>query len=70
MRAPIKKLKDASVNILSIGVGGKTNRDELIFMASSPAETHVFSVKNMEKLEDLIGSITGASCSSKFCLHL
>ena len=70
LRAPIKKLKDASVNIISIGVGDKTNRNELEFMATSPASTHVFSVKNMAQLRNLIGSITGASCSSKFCLYL
>lgn len=65
LKEPIKKLKDSSVNIISIGVGDKTNRNELNFMASTKA--HVFSVKNMDQLRVLIGSITSSSCSSKFC---
>ena len=64
---PIKKLKDSSVNIISIGVGYKTNKNELNFMASSPANTHVFSVNNMDQLRVLMGSITSSSCSCKFC---
>ena len=64
---PIKKLKESRVNIISIGVGHKTNKHELNFMASSPANTHVFSVNNMDQLRALIGSITSSSCSSKFC---
>ena len=67
LKDPIKKLKESSVNIISIGVGDKTNKYELNFMASSPANTHVFSVNNMDQLRALIGSITSSSCSSKFC---
>lgn len=65
LQDPIKKLKESSVNIISIGVGHKTNKYELNFMAS--ANTHVFSVNNMDQLRVLIGSITSSSCSSKFC---
>ena len=70
IRDPIKKLKDDSVNIISIGVGRGTNANELKFMASSPSSTHVFSVQNMEQLRNLIGSITSSSCSSEFFSHV
>ena len=66
LRDPIKKLKGSRVNIISIGVGRATNKYELNFMASSPINTHVFSVNNMDQLNVLIGSITSSSCSSKF----
>ena len=65
LKAPIKLLKDSSVNIISIGVGSKTNHNELKFMASSPSNTHVFSVQNMNQLQTLISSITASSCTSK-----
>ena len=65
LKAPIKLLKDSSVNIISIGVGSKTNQNELKFMASSPSNTHVFSVQNMNQLQTLINSITASSCTSK-----
>lgn len=65
LKAPIKLLKDSSVNIISIGVGSKTNQNELKFMASSPSNTHVFSVQNMNQLQTLISSITASSCTSK-----
>lgn len=65
LRAPIKRLKDSFVNIISIGVGRNTNPTELRFMASSPSNTHVFSVQNMEQLRTLIGSITASSCTCK-----
>ncbi|XP_078353361.1 uncharacterized protein LOC144638092 isoform X2 [Oculina patagonica] len=70
LKDPIKKLKDASVNIISIGVGDKTNRNELNFMASSPANTHVFSVQNMNQLRTLIGSITASSCQTYNCRYV
>lgn len=66
LRDPIKKLKDDSVNIISIGVGNKANVHELKFMATSPTSTHVYSVQNMDQLKNLIGSITSSSCSSEF----
>ena len=65
LKAPIKLLKDSAVNIISIGVGSKTNQNELKFMASSPSNTHVFSVQNMNQLQTLISSITASSCTSK-----
>ena len=65
LKTPIKLLKDSSVNIISIGVGSKANQNELKFMASSPSNTHVFSVQNMNQLQTLISSITASSCSSK-----
>ena len=65
LKAPIKLLKDSSVNIISIGVGSRTNQNELKFMASSPDNTHVFSVQNMNQLQTLISSITASSCTSK-----
>lgn len=67
---PIKKLKESRVNIISIGVGHKTNKHELNFMASSPANTHVFSVNNMDQLRALIGSITSSSCSTYNCRYV
>ena len=65
LKTPINLLKDSSVNIISIGVGSKTNQNELKFMASSPSNTHVFSVQNMNQLQTLISSITASSCTSK-----
>ncbi|CAH3183434.1 unnamed protein product [Porites evermanni] len=67
LKAPIKLLKDSSVNIISIGVGSKTNQNELKFMASSPDNTHVFSVQNMNQLQTLISSITASSCTTYNC---
>lgn len=65
LKAPIKLLKDSSVNIISVGVGKNINPSELQFMASLPSSRHVFSVQNMNQLRTLIGSITASSCTSK-----
>ena len=65
LKAPIKRLKDSSVNIISVGVGKKTKLNELKFMASSPTNTHLFSVQNTHQLRTLIGSISESSCTSK-----
>lgn len=65
IKAPIKLLKDSSVNIISVGVGKGTGLDELRFMASSPTNSHLFSVENTNQLGNLIGSITASSCTCK-----
>ena len=58
--APIRKLKDAGVNIFTIGIGPKVRRDELDFMASG--RTHVFYVANMQQLPTLLSRISSSSC--------
>ena len=65
LRAPVKQLKDSSINFVSIGVGSKINRQELQIMASDPVNSHVFYVSNMNQLQTLVGTITTASCSCK-----
>ncbi|XP_031574613.1 uncharacterized protein LOC116308348 isoform X2 [Actinia tenebrosa] len=70
LRAPTKRLKDSSVNIISIGVGSKINKAELELMATTPINSHVFYVTQMEQLKDLISSITTSSCSSFTCRYV
>ena len=69
LRAPTKRLKDSSVNIISIGVGAKVNKAELELMATTPINSHVFYVNQMDQLKDLISSITTSSCSCEYYLH-
>ncbi|XP_015763702.1 PREDICTED: uncharacterized protein LOC107342725 [Acropora digitifera] len=70
IKAPIKLLKDSSVNIISVGVGKGTGINELRFMASSPTSSHLFSVENTNQLGNLIGSITASSCTSYNCRYV
>ncbi|XP_068676816.1 uncharacterized protein [Montipora foliosa] len=70
LKAPIKRLKDSSVNIISVGVGKRTKLNELKFMASSPTNTHLFSVQNTHQLRTLIGSISESSCTTYNCRYV
>ncbi|XP_048582331.1 uncharacterized protein LOC5506315 isoform X2 [Nematostella vectensis] len=70
LKAPLKRLKDASVNIISIGVGRNINRNELELMASQPGRSHVYYVDSMKELKNLVNSISSSSCSSFSCRYV
>ena len=63
LRAPVKALKDASVNIFSIGVGEKIRKEELELMASD--KSHVYYVEKMADLQNIVDAITTQSCTGK-----
>ena len=66
LRYPVKQLKDSGVNIFSIGVGRKINRNELNFMASEPISSHVYFVKNMNELTAILHQLATSSCKGKY----
>ena len=55
-------LRDANVNIFSIGVGLSINVAELNTMASDPDDTHVFTLKSFSVIADIVDQVRAFVC--------
>ena len=65
LRVPVEELRSMKVNIFSVGVGQNLNRAELEFMASDPKASHLFYVRNMAELPQLLHTLASSSCQGK-----
>lgn len=65
LRSPVDELRSSKVNIFSVGVGQSLNRNELEFIASDPKASHLFFVRNMAELPNLLNTLAESSCQSK-----
>ena len=65
LRTPVQELLSIKVNIFSVGVGQNLNRRELEFMASEPKASHLFYVRNMAELPNLLHTLAESSCQGK-----
>lgn len=65
LTAPVNELRAMKVNIFSVGVGANVNQNELQFMASEPKDSHIFFVRNMAKLPELLHTLANSSCQGK-----
>lgn len=65
LRTPVKDLVDLRVNIFSVGVGNGLIKSELEFMASEPKNSHVFYVRDMAELPNLLHTLAQSSCQGK-----
>ena len=55
-------LKNNFVNIISIGVGPKVRKSELELIASRPINQHVFEVKDVWSLKDIVDTVKTEAC--------
>lgn len=65
LRVPVQELRSMKVNIFSVGVGQNLNRAELEIMASDPKDSHIFYVRNMAELPQLLHTLAKSSCQGK-----
>eukprot|EP00794_Sanderia_malayensis_P018008 gene18007-19809_t len=67
VRAAAQKLKDMSINMISIGVGSSISVDELNAMASSSG--HVFRVSGANYLNSIVSKVKTESCKVFTCVY-
>ncbi|CAH3168650.1 unnamed protein product [Porites evermanni] len=70
LRSPVEELRSSKVNIFSVGVGQSLNRNELEFMASDPKASHLFFVRNMAELPNLLNTLAESSCQIFKCKYV
>ena len=51
--------------MFAIGIGSKINTTQLVPLASSPAQDHVFLVTEFNKLLSFVNSVAEGTCSGK-----
>ncbi|XP_065060896.1 cochlin-like [Rhopilema esculentum] len=69
VRAAAEKLKDAGVNMISVGVGRRISTAELHAMASQPTSKHVFRVPTPSLLSSIVSRVKTVSCSAFTCQY-
>ena len=60
-----KKLKDAGVIIISVGIGQNINLDELHTMASQPKDQRVILLESFQELAALAKKMSSSTCNGK-----
>jgi uncharacterized protein YegL len=60
--AAAQQAKDSGSEIFCIGVGSGVDMTQLNAMASQPLATHVFTVTDFSKLNDILNTVVSASC--------
>ncbi|XP_060600216.1 uncharacterized protein LOC132753729 isoform X4 [Ruditapes philippinarum] len=60
--AEAKKLRDAGVTVLAIGVGSGVSKAELNAIATDPDSTHVFAADNFDALKSLKALLSTKAC--------
>lgn len=60
--AEAKKLRDAGVTVLAIGVGSGVSKTELNAIATDPDSTHVFAADNFDALKSLKALLSTKAC--------
>ena len=60
--AEAKKLRDAGVTVLAIGVGSGITKSELNAIATDPDSSHVYSADNFDALKSLKALLSTKAC--------
>ena len=64
LRTSAKKLRDAGVNVMAVGVGSGINQNELYTISGS--YNNIFSVSSAYHLSSIVQKIKSLSCKGKF----
>lgn len=62
-----KNLKNLDVNVYAIGIGDKVDVNELIQIASSPADQYVSTIDDYQSISSLVSESVTKICNSKHC---
>jgi len=60
-----QNLKDLNVNVYAIGIGDGISINELIEIASSPADHYVYTVEDFENILDILSESVAKICNSE-----
>ena len=60
-----QNLKDQNVNVYAIGIGDDISVNELVEIASSPADHYVYTVEDFDNILDILSESVTKICNSK-----